>query len=62
VVACINVGDATLAVLPTALTYLDLWHNRNVTDNGLKVCCVCVCVFCICNCNCVSKFIFVSSH
>ena len=35
--ACINVTDATLALLPSSLKTLDLWHNRNVTDEGLKV-------------------------
>jgi hypothetical protein len=34
--ACINVGDATLALLPASVKKLDLWHNRNVTDEGLK--------------------------
>lgn len=34
VAACINVGDATLAILPVKLKFLDLWHNRNVTDTG----------------------------
>ncbi len=35
--ACINVGDATLALLPATLRTLDLWHNRNVTDEGIKL-------------------------
>jgi hypothetical protein len=34
--ACINIGDETLAVLPSTVTSLDLWQNRNVTDAGLQ--------------------------
>ena len=33
---CINVGNSTLAILPKTTRILDLWYNRNVSDEGLE--------------------------